>query len=169
MDPTDEDAARLLLPGGQWTEPWGSSRDGAPCDKCDGGGRTDHRCWSCVLERPRERCPACAGRVAWEDDCPVCRGSGSVDGAPRHGVSVFPAVAGLYHYMQRRDADLERCVVVELEGERAHDVDFDADEGAVLVLPTAVLGCAPPDHELTARMRALASEVTTAATRERRA
>src|SRR5947209_17519220 len=96
MNPVGEDPARLLTDEGQWTEPWGSSEDGTDCDKCGGEGRTRHECWSCLLTDTRESCPVCAGRLSWDAECPVCRGTGRVNGAPRRGVSVFPTVEGLY-------------------------------------------------------------------------
>lgn len=73
----------------------------------------------------------------------MCRGSGRVDGSPRHGVSVFPSREGLYRYMLNKKADVDSCVVVELEADPAEDVDFDADQGAMLVIPKRVVGCAP--------------------------
>jgi|GEM_PF-4621198 len=152
MNPTSEDPSRLLTDEGQWTEPWGGSEDGSPCDKCDGSGETEHECWSCLLAGRREDCPVCAGAVRWRARCPVCRGSGRVDGDPRRGVSVFPALEGLYHYMIVNDADLDDCVVVELEADPAADVDFDADQGAMLVIPTAVVGCAGVDRSLAERV-----------------
>jgi hypothetical protein len=39
-------------------------------------------------------------------------------------------------------------VVVELEARAADEVDFDADQGAMLVIPTAVLACHRVDREL---------------------
>jgi hypothetical protein len=86
--------------------------------------------------------------VRWEAECPVCRGSGTVDGSPRHGVSVFPRLEGLYRYMLVKDADLEECVIVELDADPAEDVDFDADQGAMLVMPQEILDCAGVDTEL---------------------
>ncbi len=97
------------------------------------------------------RCFRMNPAVRWEDACPVCRGSGVIDGDPRHGVSVFPTVEGLYHYMLAKDADLD-CVILELEGERSDDVDFDADQGAQLVIPTFILSCAPVDRGLLERV-----------------
>ena len=53
IDPSSEDPVRLLSGDGQWTEPWGGSEDGQPCDKCEGQGQTDYTCWSCVLTGAR--------------------------------------------------------------------------------------------------------------------
>lgn len=139
MSSTSEDPQRLLTPLGQWTEPWGASEHGEPCEKCERTGRVAHECWSCLLSGADADCPACAGAVRWRADCPVCRGSGRIDGRPRHGVSVFPRVRGLYRYMLAKGADLDRCVILELEAQLADDVDFDADQGALLVLPSKVL------------------------------
>jgi len=148
MNPSGEDPSRLLSAEGQWTEPWGNSEDGANCDKCGGTGRTRYDCWSCVLTGARELCPVCSGAVRWDDECPACRGSGRVSAKARHGVSVFPTVEGLYHYMLAKDADVEECVVVELEADPAGELDFDADQGAMLVIPRRILGCAAVDREL---------------------
>ena len=92
--------------------------------------------------------------VRWDAVCPVCRGSEEIDGDPRHGVSVFPTLEGLYHYMITHDADLEQCVVVELDAEPAPEVDFDADQGALLAIPTAIRDCTPVDRGLADRIRA---------------
>ncbi len=154
MNPSSDDPLWLLTREGQWTEPWGSSDHGARCDKCDGTGRTRHECWSCVLTAARDDCPVCAGAVRWEDDCPVCRGGGRVDGGPRHGVSVFPTAEGLYHYMGVKEADLDECVIVELDADRADDVDFDADQGAMLVIPTRIIGCDSADPALADQIKA---------------
>jgi hypothetical protein len=154
MNTASEDPRELLTEANQWTEPWGSSDDGAPCDKCGGRGRTTHECWSCKLAGARRSCPVCHGTVRWEAECPVCRGDGRVDGRPRHGVSVFPRLEGLYHYMTVKGADLEGCVIVEVEGERSPDVDFDADQGAVLVIPSVILGCRDVDPEFAEQIRA---------------
>jgi hypothetical protein len=160
MNPASDELSKLLTEDGQWTEPWGSSDDGAPCDKCRGKKRTMHECWSCKLAGPQSSCPVCRGTVRWDATCPVCRGSGTVDGRPRHGVSVFPRVEGLYHYMMMKDADLDGCLIVELEGDPAHEVDFDADQGAVLVIPTEIVGCLRVDDELAQRIRAQANGET---------
>ena len=143
----------------QWTEPWGGSEHGTPCEKCRRLGVTEHRCWSCLLTSATPECPACAGRVRRLDTCPVCRGGGVVDGARRRGVSVYPRLEGLYHYMLANDAELDDCLVVELEAQRSPDVDFDADEGALLVLPTAIRACAQPNPELMDRVRLRSGEL----------
>jgi RecJ-like exonuclease len=153
MNPASAEPGRLLTDEGQWTEPWGSSEDGTRCDKCEGAGTTVHECWSCRLTGARASCPVCSGKVRWEDDCPVCRATGKVDGKPRHGVSVFPTLEGLYHYMLVNDADFEDCVIVELDGHPSEDVDFDADQGAMLVIPSDILGCGGVDEELAADIR----------------
>ena len=158
MQSESDDPARLLTEAGQWTEPWGGSEDGQPCDKCDGAGHTHHTCWSCVLTGARDDCPLCGGRVRWDEECPVCRGTARIDGKPRHGVSVFPTVEGLYHYMLAKKADVESCTIVELDAERAEDVDFDADQGAMLVIPTAVLACHEVDRRLVAELERRTAE-----------
>jgi len=157
MNSEGEDPEHCLTEEGQWTAPWGDSEENRQCDKCGASGRTEFACWSCLLTGARDDCPACSGRVRWEDECPVCRGSGRIDGKPRHGVSVFPTVEGLYHYMLGREADVDQCQVVELEGGRSDDVDFDADEGALLVIPTAVLACERVDPAIIARVQELSA------------
>jgi hypothetical protein len=76
-------------------------------------------------------------------------------------VSVYPRLEGLYHYMLSNDVELDNCLVVELEAKRSPDVDFDGDEGALLVLPTAICACAAPDKAVvdTVRERAQALKV----------
>jgi hypothetical protein len=159
MNRSGDDPAELLHEENQHTEPWGGSEHGSPCDKCGEQGSTGHRCWSCLLTSPSSACPACAGKVRWHDLCPVCRGTGVVDGKPRHGVSTFPRLEGLYHYMLVNGADLDHCVIVALEAGGAADVDFDADEGAVLVIPTKIRECVPVDSVLFDRVRERAGQL----------
>ncbi len=109
------------------------------CDKCGGEGETWHDCASCEENGPDEDCPACGGERRYRDECPACEGSGYITDAQRRGVSVFPDEDGLYKYMVERGADFEDCVVVELEGHESEDEDFDADEGALLVIPTRIV------------------------------
>jgi hypothetical protein len=82
-----------------------------------------------------------------------------VDGERRRGVSVYPLLEGLYHYMLANDAELDDCLVVELEAQLAADIDFDADEGALLVLPTSIRACTQPNGALMDRVRARAQEL----------
>ena len=67
---------------------------------------------------------------------------------------MFPDEDGLYRYMVERGADFEDCVVVELEGRESDDEDFDADEGALLVIPTEVLGARPVDKDRLRKAKA---------------
>ncbi len=60
---------------------------------------------------------------------------------------MFPDEDGLYRYMIDRGADFEDCVVVELEGHVSDDEDFDADEGALLVIPTRIVDARPVDKD----------------------
>ena len=64
---------------------------------------------------------------------------------------MFPDEEGLYRYMLERGADFEGCVVVELEGHESEDEDFDADEGALLVIPTRIVDARPVDKNRLAR------------------
>jgi hypothetical protein len=152
MNSSSEDPGRLLTETGQWTEPWGASEDEERCDKCGGGGRANYECWSCLLTGADESCPVCHGAVRFPGECPVCRGSGKIDGERRNGVSVFPTLEGLYHYMLHKDADLDECTIVELDAKPAADVDFDADQGAMLVIPTSIVRCGPVDRDLMGRV-----------------
>lgn len=140
----EEDPRRLLDPEWQESEPWGGTIRGR-CDKCGGSGETLHECESCVEGSADPQCPACHGKVRYRDTCPACDGSGEIDDTSREGVSVFPEEDALYRYMLRRDADLDGAVLVELEGTLSVDEDFDADEGALLVHPTAILDVREPD------------------------
>ena len=66
--------------------------------------------------------------------------------------SVFPTLEGLYHYMMVKDADLAECTIVELGADPSDDVDFDADQGAMLVIPIEILGCERVDRQLIERI-----------------
>jgi len=128
----------LLIPAHQECAPWGGGRTG-PCDKCHGAGRTDHECLSCAEAGADPDCPACRGRVRWRAKCPVCDGTGEIDPRLRRGISVFPRPEGLLGYMRRRETEVDGELLVELEGVRSEDEDFDADEGALLIVPTRVV------------------------------
>ncbi len=149
LHPADEDPERLLDPEHQQSEPWAGTIYGR-CDKCDGAGETVHECESCQSGAD-PNCPACGGEVRYAAECPACGGTGEIDDSSRDGVSVFPDEEGLYRYMARRDADLEGSVVVELEGRRSQDEDFDADEGALLVHPTRIVDSRPVDMDAVRR------------------
>ena len=154
-----QDPTQLLDPDDQVSTPWGSS-DHGPCEKCSGAGRVRYRCLSCLeREEPDTGCPSCAGRVTYQDVCPSCEGTGSVSRTERHGVSVFPTERGLYRYLLEREVELgDDDVVLELAGKRSDDLDLDADEGALLVLPTEIIDRRPSDRdvvdEISARLRA---------------
>jgi DnaJ-class molecular chaperone len=98
---------------------------------------TEYRCASCLERGAQPACPACGGRVIFEDVCPACEGDGHIDRTERNGVSVFPTVEGLLRYSAERGADVEE--IVELEGELTGDRDLDADAGALLVRPRRVV------------------------------
>jgi len=133
----DEDPRSLLDPGNQYSTPWGEPDHGS-CDKCEGEHRVLFECLSCVAE-PNPDCPACSGRVRFEERCPTCEGDGVIDRTRRDGVSAFPSEVGLYLYLAEKDADLDGDVIVEFEGELTGDVDLDAERGAVLVRPTRIV------------------------------
>jgi hypothetical protein len=150
----DDDPGGLLRAEQQRSRPWGGSGQGH-CEKCDGRGRVRYRCRSCLESGARAECPACGGKVEFEDVCPTCRGDGVVDDEDvnRVGVSVFPAEEGLYRYLVECDADLEGQVIVEVDGELAPERDIDADMGALLVIPTRVRGECPIDWQRVERLR----------------
>ena len=151
LHPADDDPQELLEPENQVSKPWGGA-DHGPCDKCGGTGRTTFRCASCSKQAD-PRCESCHGEVEFEGECPTCRGTGEITESERRGVSVFPDVDGLYRYMVERDSDMADSVVVELEGKQSDDVDFDADEGALLVFPTRIVGATRPDRRRIEQIR----------------
>jgi hypothetical protein len=150
LHPADEDPQELLEPENQVSRPWGSADEG-PCDKCGGAGRVTFQCASC-MKHADPRCESCHGEVEFEGECPTCKGTGEVSDTERRGVSVFPDADGLYRYMLRRDSAMEDSILVELEGEESDDVDFDADEGALLVVPTRIVQTCDVDREQIERV-----------------
>jgi hypothetical protein len=140
-----DDPEEVLRAENQYSSPWGEP-DHGPCDKCRGSGRTTYRCRSCEAAGADADCPACQGRVEFEDVCPACEGDGTIDRTTREGVSVFPTMDGLYRYLGERDADAAGCIVLELEGELTRDRDLDADAGALLIRATRVIGTCPLDE-----------------------
>jgi hypothetical protein len=152
LDPENADPERLLEPEHQESTPWSGTIYGR-CDKCEGEGRTVHKCASCVSTGPDPACPACGGKIRYWDECPACEGTGQIDDSGRDGVSVFPDEEGLYRYMVGRDANLDGCVLLEIEGEESPDDDFDADEGALLIHPHRIVQCRPIDRQRITNMR----------------
>jgi hypothetical protein len=145
LHPGDESPGDLLKPENQVSRPWGGADHGR-CDKCAGSGRTTFRCSSCTAQAD-SRCEFCHGEVEFEGDCPTCRGTGEITESERRGVSVFAEPDGLYRYMLRRDSDMEGSLIVELEGTESDAPDFDADEGALLVLPTRIVEAREVDRD----------------------
>jgi hypothetical protein len=151
--PEGEDPGVLLDPDSQVSEPWGEPEHG-PCDKCGGSGTTAYECFSCMEAGPDPGCPACQGRVRFEQACPTCEGSGEIHRTQRHGVAVFPSREGLYRYLAwKDDAGVEGKVVVELAGSLSEDRDLDADHGALLVFPDRVVSVERLDPEVVASIR----------------
>src|SRR4051794_22547690 len=142
----------LLDPKKQFSTPWGGS-DHGPCDKCSCSGRCRHRCLSCIENGSTTSCPACQGRVEFEDVCPACEGSGEVSHTKRAGVSVFPTEAGLYRYLVEKGAELDDSIVVELTAEPSSERDLDADWGAILVHPLQIVSSGPVDEARIAELR----------------
>ena len=151
LHPGEQDPHELLDPERQKTEPWGGTIYGR-CDKCEGSGETWHECES-FKEGVDANCPSCGGELRYRAECPACEGSGEIDDSERDGVSVFPDEDGLYRYMLKREADLEGCTLVVLEGEQSQDEDFDADEGALLVKPRTIVDSREPDRERLEKLR----------------
>jgi|SRR5215213_11849372 len=143
-DSADLDPEDLLRPEKQFSTPWGDS-DHGPCDKCSGSCRCHYRCLSCMEDGPRDTCPACGGRVEFDEICPTCEGTGDITRTKRTGVSVFPTEGGLYRYLVERGAELEDTIVVEVAGPLSSDRDLDAEAGAVLVHPTRIVSWRPVD------------------------
>jgi hypothetical protein len=56
--------------------------------------------------------------------------------------------------MLEKKAELDGCVIVELDARLADDVDFDADQGAMLVIPTRVVDCGAVDRDMAAEVEA---------------
>lgn len=151
--PEGEDAGVLLDPGNQVSEPWGEAEHG-PCDKCGGSGTATYECFSCMEAGADPGCPACQGRVRFEQTCPACQGSGAIHRTQRRGVAVFPSREGLYRYLAwKNDAEVDGKVVVELAGELSDDCDLDADHGALLVFPDRVVSVERLDPETVAAIR----------------
>jgi len=148
-----EEPDSLLDPERQVSAPWGEPEHG-PCDKCGGRGVALHECRSCLQAGSSPDCPACQGRVRFNETCPACLGDGVIDHTQRRGVAVFPAREGLYRYLAERDAEVHGKVVVELEGRLSDERDLDADAGALLVHPERIVGIEPLDAELVAAIRA---------------
>lgn len=143
--PNGEDPEVLLDPDNQVSEPWGEPDHGR-CDKCRGAGTTAYECFSCAEAGTDPGCPACQGRVRFEQTCPACLGSGEIHRTRRRGVAVFPSREGLYRYLAwKDDADVDGKLVVELAGQLSDDCDLDADHGALLVFPERVVSVEPLD------------------------
>lgn len=150
--PAGDDPGELLDPDQQVTEPWGSPDHGR-CDKCGGSGTTAYECLSCMEAGADLECPACQGRIRFEQTCPTCEGTGEIHRTERHGIAVFPTREGLYRYLAVKGAEVEGRVVVELDGPFSDDLDLDADEGALLVHPQRLVGVEPLDAEVVRAIR----------------
>lgn len=155
LHPEDHDPQELLEPENHVSKPWGGA-DHGPCDKCGGRGRTTFHCASCS-EKADPRCATCQGEVDFEGECPTCKGTGEITESQRRGVSVFRSADGLYRYMIDRGADMAGSMVVELEGTESDDVDFDADQGALLLFPTHIVQTTKLDARRIEELKAEAS------------
>jgi hypothetical protein len=130
LHPADHDPQELLEPENQVSKPWGGA-DYGPCDKCGRSGRLE----------------------AQDMECPTCKGTGEITDSQRRGVSVFGDADTLYRYMLKRDSDMEGSMLVEVEGKESDDVDFDADEGALLVYPTRIVTTCDVDRRRLDELR----------------
>jgi hypothetical protein len=148
----DADLSRLLDPREQFTEPWGSDDHGR-CDKCGTEGVVLYECRSCLERGSRPECRACEGRVRFRETCPACLGEGYINHTRRAGIAVFPAREGLYRYLAEKNASVAGKVVVELEGRLSDERDLDADAGALLLLPEAIVEAVPLDLRVIAAIR----------------
>lgn len=146
------DPQELLDPARQFTEPWGA-REHGPCDKCEGRGAALFECRSCLEVGAHSECPACDGRVRFEEICPACGGDGEISHTRRRGIAVFPTREGLYRYLAEKDAEDEGKIVVEVEGPVSDDRDLDADAGALLVCPERIIAVTPLDPQLIREIR----------------
>jgi hypothetical protein len=147
----DDDPRELLDPENQYSTPWGGA-DHGECDKCEGNRQCPYECRSCLEEGSDPDCPACGGRVRYVERCPTCEGTGEITNTRRAGISAFPTRAGLLRYLVERDADLDG-LIVEMDGEPTDDLDLDADSGALLVRPVAIVGASPVDPGLADGLR----------------
>ena len=73
------------------------------------------------------------------------------------GRGAFPTAEGLYHYLLATEAELVGFLV-ELDAEPSGEVDFDADQGAVLVIPTAIQNVRPMQPEAIDTIRSLSEQ-----------
>ncbi len=71
---------------------------------------------------------------------------------------MFPDEDGLYRYMLGRNGNVRDAQLVVLEGEPSGDEDFDADEGTVLITPTAIVRDPRPGQPRTQAPGASAGE-----------
>jgi hypothetical protein len=69
-------------------------------------------------------------------------------------VSAFPKVEALYHHLMVTKAD-PVGMLVEVEAEPADDLDFYADEGSLLVTPTAIESTRPVEPDSIQTIRSL--------------
>lgn len=80
-----------------------------------------------------------------------CYGAREVEDA-RYGVSVCRDEDDLVEYLSRTGADMDGCVLVELEGEYSDDEGHDAEYGEELILPTRIVSVRPVTDAFVARV-----------------
>jgi hypothetical protein len=89
-------------------------------------------------------CTSCNnGYISEWDECPKCDGTATVTEKPRRGVSACRSVRELARYMEQSAGDLRGTVIIELDGDVSDDEDFDADAGALLILPEQIISVTP--------------------------
>lgn len=120
-----------LLDEASWTSTLWVGDAVLPCpDGCDAG-----RIWTADEDREDG---------GYWTRCETCGGHGEVDDTTRRGVSVCGSYADLMAYFTGRGATIrDTTVLVELTGRLSDDEDWDADCGAILIYPTAIISSRP--------------------------
>lgn len=96
------------------------------------------RAWTGEFTKRHEDCDG--------QGCLGCHAQGYVEDV-RYGVSACKREDDLYEYMTSHHAYMVGAVIVEIEGELSDDEDHDADDGAVLILPTRIVSTRPVPQE----------------------
>lgn len=119
------EAPETILSESRWNSRVWVGESQKPCDECNGQGEVDD-------DEDED------GRAV---TCENCRGEGYVEDV-RRGVSCCRSIDDLREYFSGRGANFEGDVLIELDGDLSRDEDWDAADGAVLVLPTRIVGVA---------------------------
>ncbi|MEV8439203.1 hypothetical protein AB0425_17650 [Actinosynnema sp. NPDC051121] len=85
-----------------------------------------------------------------DTDCPDCDGTGEREDV-RRGVSTCASIEDLVAYFRQVGVEFDDTVLVELDADRADDLDHDHELGAVLVHPYRIVSTTPtPEHVIDA-------------------